>query len=122
MAKVTGPLHSMTASGKLGGALSFLGAARGAVVRSITGRTADAAAGRKRPPTPLQEQVRARWSSGVAAWHALTPENQSALTAEAMPLGLTGYNLFMRRYTPPAGTAWDGGSTTWDAGATHWDN
>lgn len=122
MARVRFPLLSRSATGTIGDALGYVIAAGAQVARSIARVRADARASRKRAPTSAQLAVRSRWSSGVAAWHALTAQQRSDYAAAAAPLALTGFNLFMRDYQPQAGTIWDGGATTWDGGATTWDN
>lgn len=47
--------------------------------------------------SPQQLAIRASFSSGVAAWHALSPAARALFQAEAPP-GLTGFNSFMQQY------------------------
>lgn len=122
MAKLSGPLLSLDATGTIGDNLGYVRKAGASVARSIGRIRAAARDGRKRPASSLQEQVRARWSAGVDAWNALAPEEKAAYSEAADDLNLTGYNLFMRDFTPSTTTAWDGGASVWDDGLTTWDN
>lgn len=122
MAKLRAPLLSGSASGTLGDQLAYYTTGPAAYARSNANRRARRRAGLKTPPTPAQLATRARWSAGITAWHALPALERAAYAAAATPLHLTGFNLFMRDFTPTSGTTWDGGATTWDAGVTTWDN
>ena len=114
MAKVTGPLMSMSATGQLGRQIIFAGLGKGSRAYQL------------KPPKGTGNPARkSLYADGCAAWQALTNEQKQVFVEAARPLKLTGFNLYMRDYLSagpaPSGTQWDGGATTWDGGATTWD-
>ncbi len=119
MAKVKGPFLSQSASGSIAKRLTARTTARGAVVLAYS------RPGSRNPAVPSQAQLdhRAIYGALVADWHALTQEQRDQYNADAVPLAISGWNLFMQQNigAPVAGTVWDGSSTTWDGGATAWD-
>lgn len=121
MAKTTGPLFSGTASGTVGGHLDFVRVAGAAVVRCMSRIRANSRDGKTRAATPAQAAVRARWSLGIAAWHALTDGERASWNLAGEAVGITGFNYFQHLYEPIVHTVWDGGATTWDAGLTVFD-
>jgi len=56
----------------------------------------------KNPRTAEQQSQRAKLTAGVAAWQALTPEEQAAYDTNAAGLHMSGYNLFLREYLSSA--------------------
>lgn len=114
MAKVSGPLLSMDASGMVGGLVVF--------TRTPTGHRA------YKLNAPKNTGVQARkdyYADGCAAWRLLTPEEKQTWSDDAVIYQITGFNLFMKEwmltYSPISGTVWDDGATTWDGGGTLWD-
>jgi hypothetical protein len=83
--------------------------------------------------TPLQQPQRARFARGVAAWHALSPEQKEAWRVPSRALGLNRFQGFMRTWcrTEPiqsvtvwdnSTTAWTGSGTIFDTPETNWDS
>ena len=115
MAKVTGPLMSLAASGSIAKIINYTSTSGGKTVRGWAKPTGT--------PSSIQVSRRNRYREGAAAWQVLTPAEKDSYTATADALKITGYNLFIRNWLAPwapVGTSWDGGATTWDAGATSW--
>lgn len=50
------------------------------------------------PQTSLQQAWRAIFSAGWTAWGGLTPNERALYSKEAIQYGLSGPNLFMRRW------------------------
>ncbi len=50
------------------------------------------------PNSERQQAKRARFKQAVAAWRALSPEQQQAFALRAKPLGRTGYHLFLSEF------------------------
>lgn len=48
--------------------------------------------------TPAQQVHRAKFRDGITAWNALNAETKKNLRKEGGRIGLTGYNIFMRRW------------------------
>lgn len=87
MAKVTGPLFSMTASGKLANAIVFMSWRGIQDVRMYKKPTNNR--------TPNQIITRAFFSTAVTNYHALSTADQEALRASAAGKPYSGFNLFM---------------------------
>lgn len=87
MAKVTGPLFSMTASGKLANAIVFMTWRGIADVRMYKKPTNNR--------TPNQIITRAFFADAVNFYHQLTPADQNALRATAAGKPYSGFNLFV---------------------------
>jgi hypothetical protein len=87
MAKVTGPLMSMTASGKLAGAIVFTVWKGIAVVRKYVTP--------KNPNTANQQTIRGYFSTLVTSFMTLTGADKVAWNASAAGKPYSGYNLFM---------------------------
>lgn len=117
MAKLTGPLHSLSAAGGIGNTVLFQGSATGAIARRFFSPS--------NPRTAAQTARRIAYQSAVADWHALTAEEKSQWKEAGKARHITGFNAFLSATLPhgvPAtGTTWDGGATTWDGGTTTWD-
>ena len=116
MAKITNPLHSLTASGSVAALITYRHTAARAIAHRLPAASKSA--------TAAQLARRALYAAGCAAWQALTPEEKAAWAATGEVVNLSGFSLYIKTYllTPPAaGTIWDGGATTWDGGATTWD-
>jgi len=95
MAKVIGPLHSISATGKFGkGALSYQGSAGRSVVRHVK-------KAKPKEPTQKQIQVREIVASCVAAWRSLHECDRNAWnTTNGNP---RGYKIMLPGYTPRSG-------------------
>lgn len=116
MAKIQGPLMSITAAGSIGSMLTYSTTTSSPVAKRISAPAKRTSA--------AQQARRVIYLDAVTAWHALTETEKAEYSAQAKPLNITGYNLFLSQNltaAPPAGTIWDTGATTWDAGATIWD-
>lgn len=112
MAKVSGPLHSLEASGTVGSTLTMLKqqGRQLAKFKSKPGGT----------PSPAQLAQRARYRAAVDAWNLLDPAGKAAWKPTADAKRITPFNAFLAANIDNAGTVWDGGSTTWDNGNTSW--
>lgn len=57
----------------------------------------------QKPPSELQTVQRQKYTSAIAAWHALTPaqRQQWQLAARRASLCATGYNLFLSFFLSP---------------------
>lgn len=116
MAKITSPLMSITAAGSIGSMLTFSTTTSSPVAKRMSAPAKRTSA--------AQQARRVIYIDAVSGWHALTETEKAEYSAQAKPLNITGYNLFLSQIltaAPPAGTIWDTGATTWDAGATIWD-
>jgi hypothetical protein len=117
MAKVTAPLHSLTAHGSIGHTLTML--------RQLGANIAKKKSKPTGPPTPAQIAQRAAYQAAVADWNALTPEQKLTWKTAADARAITPFNAYMSAAllsaVPPLGTIWDDGATIWDDGATTWD-
>jgi hypothetical protein len=89
MARVTGPLFSMSASGTIGKAITF---------GSWKGRPwARKWFTPENPQTATQVNVRTALTIAVAVWQdSLSQAQKDALDGAASGLGMSGYNYFMR--------------------------
>lgn len=90
MAKVRGPLMSLSASGTYRGHLEFRSGAEETVV----------AGPRVLKPTrtPAQQSQAQRFGQAIAGWRDLTPTAKADWLAAAQGTGLTGYQLYLRQY------------------------
>lgn len=116
MAKVKGPLHSLTASGTVGGTLTLLRQFR-----------TDIAKKKSRPsgqPSAAQLARRAFYQQAAADWMALTVPQKAAYNAAADARQITPFNAYMSArlatFTGGAGIAWDNGAAQWDGGSAVW--
>ena len=92
MASVKGPLMSLNAKGKFGGAMVF-GSWKGIpTCRQKVDPT--------NPNTAAQQTQRTTFTNAVASWHAQDQTTQDSWTDRAKALGLkmSGYNLYVREY------------------------
>lgn len=114
MAKVSGPLMSLSATGALAGQIIFAGLNGGS--RAYALRQA------KVTGTPARKQ---RYAMGCTAWQTLSQMEKSSWAQTGQLAGLNGFQAFMSNWlntwAPVSGTIWDGGATTWDGGATVFD-
>lgn len=98
MARTTGPLFSVAASGKFRDILEF---------RTGGGRTIAARTKQVNPPrSPAQEAQATRFATAISGWSALGASAKNDWKAAATPLGLTGYQFYLSEYcaqhiTPP---------------------
>jgi len=98
MARVTDPLFSKSASGRLGRDLLFRGGGSGTRVS----RPPDPSRTNQGAPTAGQAAVRARYSAAAAQWRALDPDQreQWQFAAAADPRNLHGWALYLSLFTP----------------------
>lgn len=89
MAKVRLPLASLEARGALAQTVIFNAPPR-------TGPTAKAFHYPRKPPSGRQLAQRHRYTLAVRSWRALSQEKKQEWNERAAPLGLLGYNLFLR--------------------------
>lgn len=90
MAKVLAPLISLSASGSVGGVLTY-------------GRRKGVDVVRKRPQEPRmrtvgQAEQRDKVAAAVAAWQSLTTEQKNVWRSKAKGMGQTGYSMFVSDY------------------------
>jgi len=116
MAKVTGPLHSLTASGSIGNTLTMLRQMRTNIAKK-----------KSKPggqPSTAQIVRRAYYRQASADWMALTPLEKAAWKPAGDAAQITPYNAYMsaalEAYIPGTGAAWDAGAAVWDGGAAIW--
>ena len=90
MAQLTGPLHSETARGTIGGALTF----------SMHGIYPKVRYQKKQKYTPTASQlaVRAVYASAVAGWNGLDVISKGYYSARADTLMMSGYNLYVQEF------------------------
>lgn len=116
MAKTTGPLLSLTASGSIAGALIFQ--------RGLGGQITKRHHRGNQTPTAARLAQQTRYRDAVADWRALDEAGRAPYVAESKIAGLTAYQTYMRTalLAPviPSGVPWDGGASVWDGGATTW--
>ncbi len=100
MAKVTGPLMSMDARGKLANAIVFIGW-RG--IQDVRRWVKPA-----NPRTTKQVEQRNRFTQAVDKYHELTPTDKQAWETKASGKPYSGFNLFVSRVvkTLVAGKTW----------------
>jgi hypothetical protein len=117
MAKVTGPLHSITASGSIGGTLTMLRQS----MRNIAKKKSKPGG----QPSAAQLARRAAYKTAAAAWSALTTEQKAAWKPAADAAQITPFNAYMRAmlraWQAGGASPWDNGATSWDAGASIWN-
>lgn len=89
MAKVKGPLFSLSASGNFQGLIEF---------RTTDGQTVAAGPKAYVPPrTPAQAEQTNRFKDAVIGWRALDPAGKAAWAAIA-PSNTSGYRLYISEY------------------------
>lgn len=98
MARVTDPLFSRSASGRIGTALLFRAGKSGPRVS----RPPDPRRVNQAPPSTAQAAVRARYSAATSAWRALTPAERAQWNVDARsdPRNIHGWALFLQRFAP----------------------
>lgn len=117
MAKVTGPLQSMTASGSIGATITMLHQfSRGIAKKKSAPRGA---------PSSAQVARRDFYRTAANQWAALSQPAKDAYKPAAIAARITAFNAYMREtlntFGAPSATIWDGGATAWDGGSTAWD-
>ena len=116
MAKVTGPLHSLTASGSIGGTLTMLRQFSRNIAKK-KGRPGGAA-------SAAQLARRAFYRQAANGWGLLTQPQKDAYKPAAAARQVTPFNAYMSAqlatYVPDSGIAWDAGAAVWDGGAAIW--
>lgn len=89
MAKVRGPLFSLSASGAFNGIVEY---------RTTGGQTIAAGIKAYVPPrTPAQAAQTNRFKDAVGGWRAAT-EQQKAAWSAAAPTGTSGYRYYLSEY------------------------
>lgn len=89
MAKVKGPLFSLSASGAFRGIVEY---------RTVAGETVAAGIKAYVPPrTPAQAAQTNRFKDAVIGWRTATTEQKAAWNAAA-PAGTTGYRYYLSEY------------------------
>ena len=101
MAKVKGPLLSVTASGTIGKTLTYaksggVNVVKGSYLKKVNGYYFT----RELPVNESikQKSVRCCFSGARKAWNVLTEEEKQAYKDEACGKALTGYNIFVSNY------------------------
>lgn len=89
MAKVTGPLMSIDARGKLANAIVFMGWRGINTVRQWV-KPAN-------PNSAAQQAIRGDFSDAVTLHKSLPADDKAAWSAKAAGLSLSGYNMFIRK-------------------------
>jgi hypothetical protein len=116
MAKVSGPLHSISASGTVGNTLTMLRQFQTNIAKK-KGKPGGA-------PSAQQLARRAYYRQASADWMALTPLEKSAWKPGADAKQITPFNAYMSArlaaFASGAGLQWDGGTAQWDGGAAVW--
>ena len=92
MAKVTGPLMSLSAAGSFGDTITF-GKWKGIQYARIKSTPTN-------PNSVNQQAQRTLFQNAVAGWQALTEQVKGNWTARAAELGLkmSGFNLYTKSY------------------------
>jgi hypothetical protein len=92
MAKVKNPLLSQKAHGTISKVHTHRDTKNGAVVSaySLSGGLF------RRPPSILQLTQRGLYSDAVSAWNVLSIEQKNEYVLRAIPLALTGFNLYIK--------------------------
>lgn len=90
MAKVTGPLFSVSASGNIKRTLVYTSSKGVAIVKKLTPATD------KR--SEAQDEQRNLYQFFVGIWNGLTPEQKEPWNTQAKGHPLTGFNVFMSYY------------------------
>jgi hypothetical protein len=116
MAKVSGPLMSVTATGSIAQTLTMLRQSG----RNIAKRKSSPGGA----PSAAQLARRAYYRQASADWMALTPLEKSAWKPAADAAQITPYNAYMSAalaaYSPATGVSWDTGAAVWDGGSAVW--
>jgi hypothetical protein len=90
MAKVKGPLFSLSASGEFNGMMEF---------RTVGGSTVAAGIKRRVPPrSPSQAAQTQRFRQAVNGWRSLTIEQRNTWRAAGPAHSMTGYQLYISEY------------------------
>lgn len=88
MVKVINPLFSNSAAGRVGG-LVYQSGTYGPYVKGHVPQ--------HRKPTALQLQQNTFFGLAADAWRVLTDEQQQEWNVKAYGLGMSGYNLFIKK-------------------------
>lgn len=98
MAKVTGPLLSLSASGEFAGLMEFRTGTAGTVVTTVRS---------VRPPrSPAQAAQSQRFANAVSGWRDLSATQKADWKTRGAAYALTGWQYYLRQYqeqgiTPP---------------------
>ena len=90
MAKLKGPLMSISATGTVGGIITYTAGKKS--------NTAKAKKKRKDRPTKAQIDTRRAWQYGWAFWNSMTPAERLDWTTYAALRGLGGHAMFLRHW------------------------
>ena len=103
MPKVTGPLFSLEAVGKLGNAITYQRRPGGAAVVVQPDP--------KQPRTVGQVAQRASMASAVGFWQGMGTGLKQHFRTAASGTGMSGYNRYVRRFMDTAARPWVIGTT-----------
>lgn len=117
MAKIKGPLHSISASGTLASSITFL--------RSAQQQNAKSWNRPARRASVAQLARQKKYRGACLNWHITTVQTDYDWPTIAAPRKITLFNAYISecmsgRLIVP-GSIWDGGLTTWDSGLTFFD-
>jgi len=116
MAKVTGPLHSLSASGSIGSTITML--------RSMSRNIAKKKSAPRGQPTATQLARREKYRARAAGWSLLSPADQDDWRTIGAARQITGFNAYISAGLAAGGAVggvqWDGGSAVWDGGSAVW--
>jgi hypothetical protein len=116
MAKIKGPLMSLTASGSIAQTLTMLRQSGRNIAKRKSAPTG--------APTTAQLERRAQYRARATGWSALSPTEQDGWRDIGAPRRITGFNAWMSAGlaagAAPGGTQWDGGNAIWDGGSAIW--
>jgi len=87
MARVTGPLFSLDASGTIASALNFTRNLAGGVARRVP-RT-------RKPATAAQQAQRDRYRTAAALWASLSPEEKATYADAGRRAAITAFSAYM---------------------------
>ena len=90
MAKIQGPLMSMSASGSIADAVTHRATKHGAVAQAKSKPTG--------PASEAQHRERLRFANAMHQWDSLTPEQRAPWEALATAHPLNDYKIFVREY------------------------
>lgn len=90
MAKIQGPLFSVSASGSIANAMTHRATKSGAVVQAKSHPTG--------PASEAQQRERIRFATAMHAWDQLTPEQRAPWEALTATVPLSDYKLYVREY------------------------
>lgn len=100
MSKITGPLQSEQATGKIGKSVIF----RKKKGTPFASKFYYPGSKKSYTKSASQEAQRQKYLEGTNAWSDLSPEEKAEYITRATGLNMSGYNLFMKEYLLAAPT------------------